>query len=110
MRSGVGIFSGHKVRPVGEESSNFRRRALDREVGGIENGKRRTAHHGHDSVDLPVAECMLIPAMRLSPERQTPLVAENKAVTGIEQGATALGSEIEGILCQIILTCHRLGR
>src|SRR5665811_2133172 len=42
-RTRVGILSGNQVRPVGEESGDFRGRALDREIGGIEDGKRRTA-------------------------------------------------------------------
>ncbi len=105
-----GFCPGHQVRTVGEESGDFRRRALHRKIGGIEDRERRAAHQSDDSVDLPVAERLLIPSVWLSPERQAPLIAQHKPVTGIEQRTTALGSEIEGILRKIILAGHWLGR
>src|SRR5580700_1348160 len=53
---------------------------------------------------------MLVPTMRLLPERQAPLVAQHKAVPGVEQRASSFRGKIERVLSQVILSGNRLGR
>ena len=84
------------------------RRALHRKIVAVEDRERRAGHQRHDPVRLPVAKNLLIPAVRLSPERQTPLVAQHEAVAGVEQRPAALRADIERVLRQIILSGQRL--
>src|SRR5581483_10020791 len=107
VRSGIGIADD--VGPIGGESSNLGRAALYRRIGGVENGVRCAAHQRGDSIHLPASESMLVPGLRVIPEGQTPLVAEDQPVAGIKHRAPALGREIERILCEVIFAGDWLG-
>jgi len=102
FRSVVGI--GDHVRPIGEKPGDFRRGALHRKIIPVEDRKRSARHRGHDPIDLPVAQDLLIPSLRLSPPRQAPLIAQHETVTGVEQGTASFRVHVEGVLRQIILS------
>src|SRR6185369_13788896 len=76
LGTGVGILSCHDVRPVGEKSTDLGRRALNGIVVPVEDGKRCTCHRADYPVDLPVAENLLIPGLRLLPPWQGPLITK----------------------------------
>src|ERR1700686_3072012 len=109
MRSGIRILASYQIRTVGRKSGDFRRSALLRHVSRIKDGKWRPAHGGYDSVQLPRAQHLLIPTLRMLPEWKAPLIAENKPVASVEQRTAPLGGQIERILCQIILAGNGFG-
>src|SRR5581483_11639540 len=87
MRTAIRIAG--PIRPVAREARNFRRLALERNVIGVIDGEGRSAHVGHDAVYLPVAQRVLKPVVRLAPEGQAPLIAENETVPRVEHRAAA---------------------
>ena len=50
----LGFCPGTRFGRFAENPRDFRRSALHRNVVGVEHGERRAAHHGRDSVHLPV--------------------------------------------------------
>src|SRR5215471_2088921 len=82
LRSGVGIADN--VGAIAGKTRNLWRASLQRYVGRFKHCERRAALQRHDSIKLPVAQDVLIPGVRLSPERKAPLVAQDKAVPRIE--------------------------
>src|SRR5579872_4809574 len=85
FRPTVGILAGNKVWTVRRKTRDFRSAALLRYVDRIEDRKGSSTHDGNDSVELPPAQNLLIPPMRLLPYRGSPLVAQHETMTGIEQ-------------------------
>src|SRR5450432_4504962 len=102
LRTGVWILAGDHIGPICREAGDFRGGALIGNIGGIKNGEGRATHGGEDTVELPPAECGLCDACGLAEERQTPLVAEDKAMSRVKQRWASFGSEVEGILRQIV--------
>ena len=109
MRPGIGI--ANNIRPVAGKSGNLRRRPLHRNIVGVEYREGRAAHGSEDSVQLPVAQNVPVPALRMLQERKAPLITEHEAMAGIEHRPAALRREIEGILRQVVLSgCLLRGR
>src|SRR4029077_956744 len=100
MRSGIRV--SNNVGPVAGESGNLRRLPLQRNVVRVEYGKRSATHGGYDSVQLPVAQNVSAPVIRVLQKRKAPLITQHEAMAGIEHGPAAFRREIEWILRQII--------
>ena len=109
-RTRAGIRIARYVGAVAGKSGNLRRLPLQRNVVRVEYRERRATHRSHNSVQLPIAENMPIPAAGVLQERKDPLVAQYEAMAGIEHGAAAIRREIKWILRKVIFSGDRLRR
>src|SRR6267143_773879 len=89
VRSGIRI--PNQVRTVAGKAGNLRRAALQGNISRVEYRKWRATHQGDNAVELPVAKCVLVPGVSLSPEGDAPLITQCQAVAGIEHRTAALG-------------------
>src|SRR5271156_4096970 len=94
---------------IAGEAGDFRSAALQRDVGVVVNGEWRAGHEGSDAVELPIAKGMLIPGLRMVPERHMPFVADDEAGARVEHGAAMFGSEVKGNLSAIVFAGEALG-
>src|ERR1700686_4114957 len=106
MRPGIRI--PNHIGPVAGKSGNLRRLPLQRNVVRVENGERSTTHGGYDSVQLPVAQNVSVPVIRMLQKGEAPLITQDEAMARIEHGPAAFRREVEWVLRQIIFARHWL--
>src|SRR6202047_5430112 len=106
MRPGIRI--PNHIGPIAGKSRNLRRLPLQRNVVGIEYRERSAAHGGYNSVQLPVAQNVPIPATRMLQKRKAPLITQHEAMAGIEHGPAAFRSEIKRLRAKFISSRHWL--
>src|SRR5208282_3116770 len=92
----------HDIGAIAGEAGDFRSAALERDVIVVINREGRSGHEGSYAVQLPIAKGVLIPGLRMVPEREFPLIANHEAMPSVEHGATMFSGEVKGILRQIV--------
>ena len=109
-RARTRVWVANQIGAVRGKAGDFRRLPLQRNIIRVEYRERAAAHSGHDSVQLPVAKNVTIPASGVLQERKDPLITQYETMVGIEHGSAALRRKIKGILRQIIFSGNWLRR
>ena len=99
---GTIVRVAHQVRAVADKPRDLGGLSLEGRVAGVIDRKWGSCRGRKDAVQLPVAQGAPIPALRLLPEGEFPLIAEDKALAGIEERAAILRGQIPRILREVV--------